>query len=88
MHSRTPDDQQQRPVPHELELLTETMEPGAHPTRQPGHRPTCHRLDKPKRTAGEPDGPSRKIEAKRSLKGPIVTVIARGPAGQADCDRD
>lgn len=41
-------------------------EPGAHPMRQPGHRSTRHRLDKPKRATGTSDDPSRKIEAKES----------------------
>ena len=38
------------------------MEPGAHPTRQPGHRPDHHKPEQPKRPAKETDGPSRKIE--------------------------
>ncbi|GAA2137387.1 hypothetical protein GCM10009760_17840 [Kitasatospora kazusensis] len=43
------------------------MEPGAHPTRQPGPQLAYHRPDKPKRPAEETDGPSRKIEVSENV---------------------
>ncbi|RPE39442.1 DDE family transposase [Streptomyces sp. Ag109_O5-1] len=50
-----PDDSTTRP---------RAVEPGAHPTRQPGHRPAHHQLRQAKGPTDSVDGPSRKIEAK------------------------
>ncbi|MGV9252030.1 transposase [Streptomyces sp. NPDC003697] len=55
------------PVPTTAPPDPRAVEPGAHPTRQPGHRPAHHPPRKTKRPADSVDGPSRKIEANRVL---------------------
>ncbi|WP_229818465.1 hypothetical protein, partial [Streptomyces chromofuscus] len=40
-----------------------------HPTRQPGHRPAHHQLQKAKGPTDSVGGPSRKIEANSGLDG-------------------
>lgn len=46
--SRTQADQQ-RPIPTSSPTPTGDVEPGAHPTRQPGHDPAQHYANNPQR---------------------------------------
>ncbi len=61
---RTPADQQHS-FPTSSTTTIGSVEPGAHPTRQPGPSPACHQPRRPKRPVSCPDEPSRKVEARR-----------------------
>ena len=60
---RTPADQPD-PRPYEQHHPPGAVEPGAHPTRQPGHQPAHHQPEQPETVRRQVDGPSRKIEAR------------------------
>lgn len=60
---QTPADQQ-RPPSQRQHHPPRAVEPGAHPTRQPGYRPAHHQLHNAKESTDSVGGSSRKIEAR------------------------